>query len=196
MEKGSFGAFWFLLGALCVLGVLALLVYPFVCVQGLGLKDVPLARQALWAEVGGGRIFVTSGECAGQHKKMPVKFVRGFVILVISSCTCQLQWGSPVSIAFMHVWFLGLKVAFRRNCRQGACETSFSPNRVCLFSRNSRVRFWDLIVWHFGVGRATHPGPALPVMLLLRHSMLVVGFGHGDLALEARVYFLAVVEHR
>ena len=31
--KGSFGAFWFLLGALCILGVLALLVYPFVCTR-------------------------------------------------------------------------------------------------------------------------------------------------------------------
>ena len=35
VEKGSFGAFWLLLGALCILGVLALLVIPLVC-TGLG----------------------------------------------------------------------------------------------------------------------------------------------------------------
>ena len=85
--KGSFGAFWFLLGALCILGVLALLVFPL-CVQGLGLKDVPPAGHALRAEVGGGIIFVTPGEFAGQHKTLPVKVVRGFVVFMLSSCTC------------------------------------------------------------------------------------------------------------
>ena len=31
------------------------------------------------------------------------------MILMVSSCTCQLQWDSPVFIAFMHVWFIGLR---------------------------------------------------------------------------------------
>ena len=36
------------------------------CVQGLGCKGVPPAGHALWAEVGGGIIFVTFGEFAGS----------------------------------------------------------------------------------------------------------------------------------
>ena len=43
----------------------------------------------------------------------------------------------------------GVIGALRRNCRQKQRETSFSPFRVFLFSRNSRERFWGLIVWHF-----------------------------------------------
>ena len=33
---------------------------------------------------------------------------------------------------------------------------------VFLFSRDSRVRLWGLILWHFWIGRARHPGPAPP----------------------------------
>ena len=33
---------------------------------------MPPTGHALWAEVGGGIIFVTPGEFAGQHKKPPV----------------------------------------------------------------------------------------------------------------------------
>ena len=57
--------------------------------------------------------------------------------------------------------------AIRRNCREKHGETSFSPFSVFLFGRNSRVRFWVLILWHLWTGRAQHPGPApLPSMLL------------------------------
>ena len=42
---------------------------PRLCVYSARVsKDVPLAGHALWTEVGGGIIFVTSGEFAGQHK--------------------------------------------------------------------------------------------------------------------------------
>ena len=68
---------------------------------------------------------------------------------------------------------------------------------VFLFSRNSRERFWGLILWHFWAGRARHPGPPS----LTRHVSLefhnVGGWlTHGDLALGAGVDFLAVAEHR
>ena len=39
------------------------------CVQGLGFKDVPHAGHALWAEVGGGIVFVTSGEVCWPVQK-------------------------------------------------------------------------------------------------------------------------------
>ena len=50
-----------------------------------------------------------------------------------------------------------VKGASRRNSRQRDCETSFSPDRVFLLSRNSRVRFWGLILWHLWIRRAKHP---------------------------------------
>ena len=53
-----------------------------------------------------------------------------------------------------------LKGALRRNCRHKQCKTSFSPFRVFLCSRNSRVRFWGLVFWHLRIGRARHPGPS------------------------------------
>ena len=64
---------------------------------------------------------------------------------------------------------------------------------VFLFSRNSRVRFWGLVIWLFWVGRARHPGPTS----LLPHVGVEVNVGgwltRGDFALEVGV---AVVEHR
>ena len=49
---------------------------PLVCTISLppclGFTDVHSTGHALWAEVGGGIIFVTPGEFAGQHKKLPV----------------------------------------------------------------------------------------------------------------------------
>ena len=55
-------------------------------------------------------------------------------------------------------------------------KTSFSPLWVFLFSRNSRERFWGLILWYFWVGKARHPGPpSLPVTLVLSFLTSVVG---------------------
>ena len=86
VEKGSFWAFWLLLGVLCILGVLALLVIPL-CVQGLGFKDVPPAGHALRAKVGGCIIFVTPGICWAPQF-LPVKFVVDFVVFTDLSCIC------------------------------------------------------------------------------------------------------------
>ena len=63
-------------------------------------------------------------------------------------------------MVIMHVWFIGLRRALRRTCRQIYGETSFFPFRVFLFSRNSRERFWGLVFWHLWIGRARHPGPS------------------------------------
>ena len=130
-------------------------------------------------EVGGGVIFLTSGEIAGQHKSMPAlagqPSLHGYD-------ACMVYW---------------TKGALRRNCRQKHGETSFSPLRVFLISRNSRVRFWCIILWYLWIGRARHPGPPHPSRHVgLEVFNIGVWLTHGDLALEARGDFLAVVELR
>ena len=89
------------------------------------------------------------------------------------------------------------KGAPRRNCRQKNGETSFSPFRVFLISRNSRDRFWGLVFWHLWIGRARHPGPSATSPHFGIEVLNVGGWlTHGDLALDTGVDFLAVVEHR
>ena len=95
--------------------------------------------------------------------------------------------------ACMVYWTEG---ALRRICRQKYGETSFSPFRVFLFSRNSRERFWGLVFWHLWIGRARHPGPSSTSPHLGIEVLNVGGWlTHGDLALDTSVDFLAVVEH-
>ena len=72
-----------------------------------------------------------------------------------------------------------------------------SPFRIFLLSRNSRNRFWGLVFWHLWIGRAWHPGPNSSSPHLGVEILNVGGWlTHGDLALDARVDSLAVVEHR
>ena len=47
-------------------------------------------------------------------------------------------------MVIMHVWFIGIKEYFGEIA--GRSETSFSPSSFLLFSRNSSVRFWGLIL--------------------------------------------------
>ena len=59
---------------------------------------MPSTGHALWAEVGGGIIFVTPGEFAGKHKKLPVVKNMGFGFFVFQAVyasfggTAQSQW--------------------------------------------------------------------------------------------------------
>ena len=55
--------------------------------------------------------------------------------------------GQPSLLGYDASMVYWTKGALRRICRQKQCETSFSPSRVFLFSRSSRVRFWGLILW-------------------------------------------------
>ena len=65
-----------------------------------------------------------------------------------------------------------------------------------LISGNSMVRFWGLILWQLWIGRAKHPGPAPSCHFAFEVFNFLGWLTHGDLALEVRVDFLAVVEHR
>ena len=159
-RQGLFRSFLvFSFGALCILGVQLCWSSPLY-VQGLGFKDVPPAGPAHRAEVGGSIICVAFGKFAGQHKTPPVKLVGSFVFSLVSSCTCQLWWDSPVSIAMMHVWLFGLKERPGEIAGTSMLKPLFLPIRFFLSSRNFRVRFWGLILWYFWMERAKHPGPA------------------------------------
>ena len=87
--------------------------------------------------------------------------------------------------ACMVYWVQGTS---RRNCRPKHGKTSFSPDRVFLFSRNSRVRFWGLIL--------KHPMPGPPCHLAIEVFNVGGWLTHGDLALDVKLDFLAVTEHR
>ena len=65
---GVLGAFWFLLGVLCIWRVLVLLVL-LLCTR------LGLLRHALWEGVGGSITFVTSGENAWQLIKLPTSIL-------------------------------------------------------------------------------------------------------------------------
>ena len=97
---GSFWVFWVLLGGASLASL------PPLCVQGLGHLGVPSAGHALWAEVGGGVIFVTSRVFSGQHTKLPNIFLK---LVGVSFVGCSLQRHSPVSMAIMHAWVIGLR---------------------------------------------------------------------------------------
>ena len=74
-----FGLFGFFLVP-CANGRYQLGLFTPLCVQGLGHRGVTLAGHALWAEVGVGIVFVTSGEIVGHHTKLPDIFIREEVI--------------------------------------------------------------------------------------------------------------------
>ena len=97
----------------------------------------------------------------------------------------------------MHVWFIGIERHFGELAGKNNVRPLFLLQWFFLFSRNSRVRFWGLILWHLWIGRAKHPGPASPPQHVALEVFNVGGWPtFGDLALEAGVDFLAVVEHR
>ena len=99
----------------------------------MGFKDVPPTGHALRAEVGGGIIFVTPGEFAGQHKKTVCQIGDGFCGFHYFKLYMLALVGRPSlhsCDACMVYWVQG---ASRRDCRQKHGKTSFSPKKVfCL----------------------------------------------------------------
>ena len=63
-----------------------------------------------------------------------------------------------------------------------------------LFSRNSRVRFWGLIFWHFWAGTARHPGPpSQPHSVSLEFFNVGGWLTYGDFALVLGLIFLLLL---
>ena len=97
----------------------------------------------------------------------------------------------------LHVWFIGLKGQLREIAGKNKVRPLFLLTGFFLFSRHSEVWFWGLIFWHLWIGRAKHLGPVPPSHHFALEVFNVGGWlTHGDLAFEAGVDFLAVVEHR
>ena len=166
--------FWLLLGTVCVWGVLVLL-FSLLC-AGFGLHRCA----SCWTRPGGGGrwehyLCNLWGECLTVHKTACMYL--GIREHFVNWKPCMLALAGQPSLhgydACMDCWTKG---ALRRISRHKQCETSFSTFWVYLFSLNSRVRFWGLILWHFWIGRARHPGPtSLPRHVDVEVFMMEVG---------------------
>ena len=139
------------------------------------------------------------GECLAAHK-IAYQFLELFQVYgnFMHHKSYVLALAGQPSLhgydACMVFWTRG---AVRRKCSQKQRKTSFSPSWVFVLSRNSKERFGGLVLWHLWIGRARHPGPPPPDQFFGLEVINVGGWlTRGDLALEARVDFLAVVEHR
>ena len=171
-------------------GVLAWPVYLFMC-TGAGLRRCAFR----WTRpLGGGRwrhdFRNLRGVCWAARKT--ASYFCGSGSNSIGSEPCMLALAGQPSLhgynACMVYW---VKRALWRDCRQRGCETSFSPKWFfCLVG----IQGYGSGVWHTGTGRARNPGP-------VSHHFAVEVFNvggwltHGDLALEAQVDFVVVVEH-
>ena len=142
---------------------------------------MPPAGHALWAEVGGGITFVTSGRNTIKIHK--IACMNSWVRWDVRKPHMLASVGRPGlhgDSACKVYWNQG---ALRRNCRQKQYKTSFSPPWVFLFSRNPTKRFWELIFWHFWAGRARHPGPPSQAQHVSLEFHYVGGWlTHGDLS--------------
>ena len=96
-------------------------------------------------------------------------------------------------MVIMHVWFTGLKGHSGEFAGESIVGPLFLP---FLFSCLIRILEYGFGDWYLWIGRARHPGPPSGSHHVGVEVLNVGGWPHGDLALEAGVDFLAVVEHR
>ena len=115
-------------------------------------------------------------------------------------CYLELKMLALVGLPSLHSYdacmVYRVQGASRRNCRQKHGKTSFSPQKVFLFSRNPLKRFWGLVFWYLWIGKAKHPGPGSSHQLAVEVFNVGGWLTHGDLALDAGLDFLVVTEHR
>ena len=109
-------------------------------VQGLGFKDVLPTGHALWADVCGCIIFVTLGSLLGSTKNC-----QSDVLCVLWFLYFKLYMPALVGRPSLHshdaCMVYQVQGGFWRNCRQKHGETSFSPKRIFLVTRNPQKRF-------------------------------------------------------
>ena len=123
----NFGVFGLLLGVFWIWGVLALLVSLLCTRLGLLYLGVPPAGHALWAEVGGGITFVTSGKNTLKVHNT-CQYASVLVILggiYVWKLSMLALVGRPSLHGYDACVVYSVKGALRRNCRQTKYETPF-----------------------------------------------------------------------
>ena len=133
-----------------------------VCVQGLGHFGVPPVGLALWAFSGGGHYLrdLWRANVAGHNTATNFSsflFFRGWGLSGMKSHICQPQRDSPSLLGYDAFVVYRVKGHFGEFAGKNIVRPLFLL-LVFLFSQNSRVRFWCLILWLLWVGRARHPG--------------------------------------
>ena len=146
-----FGAFLFLLGVLCIWRGLVFLG-SLLCTR-LGL----LRCASCWTRpLGGGRwehYLCNLWEEYFKVHKTAYKYLGIYVGFMIREPHMLVSVGQHSLHGYYACMVYWTKGALQRNCRLKQRGTSFSPLLVFLFSRNSRERFWGLILRHFfGLG--------------------------------------------
>ena len=99
------------------------------------LLDTPFG----WRSVGALSLFPWGVCWAAQKTASQICYVFCFLHFKLNMLALV---GRPSLHSYDACMVCRVQGASRRNCRQKHGKTSFSPNRVFLFSRNSRVRFW------------------------------------------------------
>ena len=100
-------------------------------------------------------------------------------------------------MVMMHVWFTGLKGHSRKFAGKSIVGPLFLQFLFFCLVRILGCGFGSLVLWYLWIGRARHPGPPSHSHHVGVEVLNVGGWlTHGDLALEAGVDFLAVLEHR
>ena len=92
-------------------------------------------------------------------------------------------------MVMMHVWFIGLRRQFGETAGKSMVRPLFLLLGFFCLVGIQGCGFGVLFIWHLWISRAQHPGPGCIEVFNLGGWLT-----HGDL--EAKVDFLAVVEHR
>ena len=115
--NGVFFCFFFLVSSWCLVHMGSPSFAGLPAVQDLGYSGVPPAGHALWAEVGGGITFVTSGENTQKSIMLPV-CILGVLGDFVWKPYMLVLVGQPSLHGYYACMVYWKKEALRRNCRQ------------------------------------------------------------------------------
>ena len=175
MGKGAAWGLLVLLVVLLILGVLALLIYPLVCVEP------RLRRRAYrWTRSSGGvrRRYCLRGSLGVHQITRKCATIHDGIMCSTGYCWKLLYMLVLVRLPSLHDNYACMvswnKGALRGNCRQIHSKTSFSPVWGFLLCRNYLYRFCGVILWYLWL-----VGPGIldldPWESLLSCLMSVVG---------------------
>ena len=106
------------------------------------------------------------------------------------------MWDGPVSIAMMHVWFVGFKGHPGEIAAKIMVRPLFLQKRFFCLVEILRKGFGPWFFRYLWICRAKNPGPGSSYHLAVEVFNVGGWLTNGDLALDTEVDFLAVTEHR